>query len=812
MSHDLGTGNSAPEGQFVDLRDQSHHPLVTSYGFSISRFEAQVSDKVYLVSRLTAAEIQNALDRASAQGGGIVRLPAGVGRIDRQIDVPSDVQLRGAGRDKTTLVYTASTGNILRINNQRNIVIRDITINANRHSRLGVSVTNAENLLFERLQVQNTARESCLGFRYAEQFTVRYCILKNSPRHGIAIKDCYEDEGVSAGTSDLCSAQYNKHKGEYGGAWTKNFTVYSNDVSACGVHGINNHGLDSEVCGNYVHNSNFGGKMFDGRNIEFHHNGIQTNKHGVMFNFTLDIPSHRTGNIRLRCNEFRDNGQFDMAFWDQYDIGYDTILLDRNQYNANGLVKNADAKASSLLVCIGSQDFKVISGPYSITSGAHCKGCENSPPPAAAACGGNLVDNGDFTQGTQSWFFEAVGDASFAVQAGVAEISVGSTLSSAQLYQEGLSLVANYEYVLEFTADADVNCSMHVSLTSGNASGGNLGVDDTLNLSAGSQQYRYAFTPQSHEYNAQLRFELSDVSQKVVHIQDVCCGRSANGPVVADFVAIPRIGFAPLVVDFYDRSVADKAITERSWLINGVAFSDVQNPTYTFDQPGQYDLALTVMTADGSDSLVKPAYVIVEREGGNGGNASLQVGRSSDDCERSPTGFLLTLAGIRTYYQTGVRFTLDQDIPVGATVVSAKLLLHTMGSSAQLPSLTIRAEDTPNALTFSNINDFDARSMTATEVLWALTDWTPNRWRETPDLASLIQLLVDKYQGLPTGVGVTLFINNEGDPANFVKFTAYDGDPTLAPRLQIEWTTNRAGKMREIAMPLALTRRLGVSA
>ena len=77
---------------------------------------------------------------------------------------------------------------------------------------------------------------------------------------------------------------------------------------------------------------------------------------------------------------------------------------------------------------------------------------------------------------------------------------------------------------------------------------------------------------------------------------------------VADFVAVPESGYAPLVVAFEDRSAG--LITSWSWTFGDGAESSDPAPEHVYETPGTYAVSLTVVGPAGSDSLTLPAAVV----------------------------------------------------------------------------------------------------------------------------------------------------------------------------------------------------------
>ena len=84
-----------------------------------------------------------------------------------------------------------------------------------------------------------------------------------------------------------------------------------------------------------------------------------------------------------------------------------------------------------------------------------------------------------------------------------------------------------------------------------------------------------------------------------------------GGPLLADFVGTPRTGPAPLSVDFTDRSIGN--ITTWEWDFGDGTTSTLQHPSHVYTSSGEYDVALQVGNADGSDDQLElHVYIVVE--------------------------------------------------------------------------------------------------------------------------------------------------------------------------------------------------------
>ncbi|WP_419190291.1 PKD domain-containing protein [Saltatorellus ferox] len=80
-------------------------------------------------------------------------------------------------------------------------------------------------------------------------------------------------------------------------------------------------------------------------------------------------------------------------------------------------------------------------------------------------------------------------------------------------------------------------------------------------------------------------------------------------PPVADFSGAPTSGTVPLTVTFSDSSQNGPA--SWNWSFGDGNNSASQNPSYTYTTAGTYSVSLTVTNADGTDTLTRTDYVVV---------------------------------------------------------------------------------------------------------------------------------------------------------------------------------------------------------
>jgi PKD repeat protein len=94
-----------------------------------------------------------------------------------------------------------------------------------------------------------------------------------------------------------------------------------------------------------------------------------------------------------------------------------------------------------------------------------------------------------------------------------------------------------------------------------------------------------------------------------------------DGP-VADFVAVPTQGEAPLKVQFETRSLGN--ITDYEWDVGDFYSGDEakktdKNPTHEYRIPGVYTVRLKVKGPHGEDEEIKERYIRVGKQNGGGG-------------------------------------------------------------------------------------------------------------------------------------------------------------------------------------------------
>jgi len=100
---------------------------------------------------------------------------------------------------------------------------------------------------------------------------------------------------------------------------------------------------------------------------------------------------------------------------------------------------------------------------------------------------------------------------------------------------------------------------------------------------------------------------MSSARAKIREIEFIDLWYSIPLPTAA-FSASPRVGFAPLTVEFTDLSSYVEAWL---WEFGDGDTSDVQHPTHTYENPGLYSVALTVANYKEQDTAIQEDYILV---------------------------------------------------------------------------------------------------------------------------------------------------------------------------------------------------------
>jgi len=224
-----------------------------------------------------------------------------------------------------------------------------------------------------------------------------------------------------------------------------------------------------------------------------------------------------------------------------------------------------------------------------------------------------------------------------------------------------------------------------------------------------------------------------------------------------------------------------------------VAFDDknAEDTGATFPGAGTYELMLECY--DGERTASDQVTIVVNEEG-SVITLEVSVAGSSDDAEERDNGSVsltssdLELVDASRNQTVGLRF-VGLDIPPGATIVDAYVQFQVDETGSQETFLTIEGQATDDAPVFTSaIGDISSRGKTIASV-----DWSPAAWnsvgaagpdQQTPDISSIIEEIVN-LPGWASGNSLVVIITGTGRRTA----ESYNGAPSGAPRLQVEYTT-----------------------
>ncbi len=176
----------------------------------------------------------------------------------------------------------------------------------------------------------------------------------------------------------------------------------------------------------------------------------------------------------------------------------------------------------------------------------------------------------------------------------------------------------------------------------------------------------------------------------------------------------------------------------------------------------------------------------------------------SDDAEEQASNGVMSLTNTLldivndkngVLQQVGLRFT-DVNIPTGAVIQNAEIQFTTAENDSAATSLSIRAEASDNAGTFTSAaHNISSRPTTSASVPWnSIPSWTEDHSgpdQRTPNLASVVQEVVDR-PGWASGNALAIIISGSGRRAakSFEHAHQYG-----VPYLHIEYTMPTTGEL-----------------
>ena len=136
-----------------------------------------------------------------------------------------------------------------------------------------------------------------------------------------------------------------------------------------------------------------------------------------------------------------------------------------------------------------------------------------------------------------------------------------------------------------------------------------------------------------------------------------------------------------------------------------------------------------------------------------------------------------------------------REVPVeqGDTVLPSHLNVYCISSANDTPNLTIRAEINPADFA-ATTNNMGGRTKTAAGVVWnANLASSGAQYHETPDIAAVIQEVVDDPGWVAGGDIAIYFIDNGG--GGLLRISMRDSGTTQEPELYLAWEAAAGGEL-----------------
>ncbi len=209
------------------------------------------------------------------------------------------------------------------------------------------------------------------------------------------------------------------------------------------------------------------------------------------------------------------------------------------------------------------------------------------------------------------------------------------------------------------------------------------------------------------------------------------------------------------------------------------------------DTPNGHSIAFDLALTAASGGPWYDTFEVVASCGGGGASIYIPVSASTDDAEERSTDGDVALKGVdlelvqdSVLQTTGLRFQ-NVTVPQGAAITRATVDFWADEVQVGPTNLVFHGQASDDAATFASSDyDISSRSKTAASVRWDdVAPWlTVHDAYASPDLAPIIQEIVNQ-PGWAAGHSLALIITGSGRRTA----ESYNGEPTMAPRLYIEY-------------------------
>ena len=166
-------------------------------------------------------------------------------------------------------------------------------------------------------------------------------------------------------------------------------------------------------------------------------------------------------------------------------------------------------------------------------------------------------------------------------------------------------------------------------------------------------------------------------------------------------------------------------------------------------------------------------------------------GYASNDVLQNLSGVCLR-AGLSSfggppYYMSGMVFR-NVNIPQGTEIISAHLKIQSHDNRlTDIVYGKIEAEAADDAASFGGARHIGSLSRTSASVDWDHSDpWVENMWYDSPDIAGVIQEVINRA-GWLSGNSLTILYSTREREGGYRNFSSYDRGGDLAPKLEMKY-------------------------
>jgi Peptidase family C25/Propeptide_C25 len=222
---------------------------------------------------------------------------------------------------------------------------------------------------------------------------------------------------------------------------------------------------------------------------------------------------------------------------------------------------------------------------------------------------------------------------------------------------------------------------------------------------------------------------------------------------------------------------------------------NVSFPSLTPSQQGDYNIVVTAHNYVPYEGIidsesVSAGAITVERQV----SASQDDGYTSDESSQDLDADYLTVGSSADtappYCMAGMVFR-NINVPPGAEIISAHLKICAYDDHLNdVVYGAIQAEAADDADAFGQFRSIGLLSRTQASVNWDIVEpWTAQTWYESPDIANVIQEVVNR-SGWTTGSAVAILYSTRQRQGGYRYFCSYDRGGDYAPKLDITYAVD----------------------